>query len=694
MFRKNNQILIFIFLMFLLCLEFQITFIEIKIINYNEIYNGEDIIPTLSSNNPHILEWDKTWSGSDDDYGRGVIVDSSGNIYIVGSTKNFITGDREAVLIKYKSSGVQEWNVTWGGDKSDSGYGIAIDSADNIFIVGKTDSYGESSLLFLAKYDSSGVLQWNVTWGGINKIYAVDDIAIDLADNIYIAGTVGNYDIMLVKYNTTGDFQWSNTWDGGESDYGRGVIVNSYGNIYVTGHTGSFGAGEFDIVLIKYNSSGAQEWYKTWGGYKNDFGQGIAVDSDDNIYVVGRTEGYGTVSGIVLVKFDNSGEEKWYITTGSGSGSGIAVDSYGNIYILGKKYSSIILIKYDSSGVQKGNVTWGFGDIFAGGVAVDSTNNIYVVGTEENYATNEDIFLVKFGIDTDNDGLSDDQEINIYFTDPNNSDTDGDALLDYDELFIYLTDPNNPDTDGDGFNDGKEVSTGHDPLNPYSNPYITMIIIINIIIAIIILISLVFMRKTIKKKREKKEKERMERDRREERERMEREKREREKHEMENYENILNLKSIIRNYVYHQLKAIQNDFKNVSLESLDKRIKNQLNSTIDILTNYLKLEGYPLTQYQLSLLKDDCFRESEPIRDELRKLIKDHLERERKRKEREEQERILREKKEITKKLFGKEIIKKEDIEKFERYKTIDEEIDDLMKEYSAWERKEDKKKL
>ncbi len=62
-------------------------------------------------------------------------------------------------------------------------------------------------------------------------------------------------------------------------------------------------------------------------------------------------------------------------------------------------------------------------------------------------------------VDTDGDGLSDSDEINIYFTDPNNPDTDGDGLSDGDEIMTTITDPNNPDSDGDGLTDGQEVLT-------------------------------------------------------------------------------------------------------------------------------------------------------------------------------------------------------------------------------------------
>ena len=69
-------------------------------------------------------------------------------------------------------------------------------------------------------------------------------------------------------------------------------------------------------------------------------------------------------------------------------------------------------------------------------------------------------------VDTDGDGLLDDDEINVTFTDPLNPDTDGDGLLDGEEVLVYLTDPNLSDTDGGTVGDGVEVANGTDPLDP------------------------------------------------------------------------------------------------------------------------------------------------------------------------------------------------------------------------------------
>jgi len=69
-------------------------------------------------------------------------------------------------------------------------------------------------------------------------------------------------------------------------------------------------------------------------------------------------------------------------------------------------------------------------------------------------------------VDSDQDGLTDYQEVHVYHTDPLKADTDADGLSDRDEVIVWHTDPLNPDTDGDGFKDGDEVKNGFNPLGP------------------------------------------------------------------------------------------------------------------------------------------------------------------------------------------------------------------------------------
>lgn len=96
---------------------------------------------------------------------------------------------------------------------------------------------------------------------------------------------------------------------------------------------------------------------------------------------------------------------------------------------------------------------------------IDNNTATAAQSLELNYGTSTST-VANTGLDTDGDGLTDADEINIYHTDPNKVDTDGDGLTDYEEVKIYHTDPNNPDTDGDGYKDGAEVKAGYNPAGP------------------------------------------------------------------------------------------------------------------------------------------------------------------------------------------------------------------------------------
>ncbi|KKL04094.1 hypothetical protein LCGC14_2619500, partial [marine sediment metagenome] len=125
--------------------------------NEQDVKDNRNIIPLLSASNSVVIEWNRTWGGIDSDYGWGVAVDSSGDIYVAGETLSFGAGQDDMVLVKYNSSGVKQWNRTWGGINGDYGRGVAVDSSDNVYVAGGTDSFGAGQDdIFLVKYNSSG----------------------------------------------------------------------------------------------------------------------------------------------------------------------------------------------------------------------------------------------------------------------------------------------------------------------------------------------------------------------------------------------------------------------------------------------------------------------------------------------------------------------------------------------------------
>src|SRR5712692_3846519 len=192
--------------------------------------------PVAASTAPTI-QYTKTWGGSGTDIGNGVAVDSSGNIYVTGRTSSFGAGSPSQIaliLLKYNSSGILQWQKIWSGsgNGSDNGWGVAVDSSGNIYVTGDTSSFG-----------------------------------------------AGGLDVLLLKFNSTGGLLWQKTWGGKYTDVGLRVAVDptNNSNVYVTGQTANFGAGSMDVLLLKFSSSGMLLWQKTWGGSYTDYGAGVVV---------------------------------------------------------------------------------------------------------------------------------------------------------------------------------------------------------------------------------------------------------------------------------------------------------------------------------------------------------------------------------------------------------------------------------
>jgi len=346
------------------------------------------------------VEWLHTWGGSDEDWISGVAVDGSGNVYVTGKTNSFGAGAWDIILLKYSASGNIVWQKTWGGSDYDWGYGVAVDGTGNIYVTGMTDSFGAgSSDLILLKCSADGSLLWQKTWGG-SEWEEGNGVAVDGSGNIYVTGTTnnfgaGSYDLILLKYNADGSLLWQKTWGGSDWDFGYGVAVDGSGNIYVTGRTENFGAGNDDLVLLKYSADGSLLWQKTWGGSNTDWSWGVAVDGSGNIYVTGRTKSFGAGSSdLILLKYSADGsllsQKTWGGSDGD-YGNDVAVDGSGNIYVTGYTNSlgagslDVILLKYSASGSLLSQKTWGGSDYDYGiAVAVDGSGIVCLAGEAPN----------------------------------------------------------------------------------------------------------------------------------------------------------------------------------------------------------------------------------------------------------------------------------------------------------------------
>jgi len=260
------------------------------------------------------VDWQRTFGGGGDDLGRAITVDASDDIYIQGRTESTGQGGEDFAIAKYNSSGTILWQRVLGGAFRDRGLSIASDSANNIYAFGFTSSTVSFRQEFLiVKYNSSGTIQWQRLLGGSGFQRALA-IATDSANNVYITGRTdsvgaGSSDNLLAKYNSSGTLQWQRVLGGASQDVCQAITIDSADNVYISGYSDSTGAGNDDFLIAKYNSSGSIQWQRVLGGTDNDESFGIAVDSDDNIYAFGFAEGV-RIAGIddfFLAKLPNDG---------------------------------------------------------------------------------------------------------------------------------------------------------------------------------------------------------------------------------------------------------------------------------------------------------------------------------------------------------------------------------------------------
>ncbi|MFX1589294.1 MAG: caspase family protein, partial [Promethearchaeota archaeon] len=176
---------------------------------------------------------------------------------------------------------------------------------------------------------------------------------------------------------------WNKTWGGSGGEGCLDIAIDSQNNIYLVGYTRSYGAGDRDIALVKFDPSGVDLWYRTWGTTGFEVGYSIQIDSFDNIYIAGTSDGRHA-----LIKYSNDGEELWNKTWRAYAyeffPSDIVLDSSDNVYFCGKgkEWNEYFLGKFDSLGNLLWNQTWkedyGRGEL--GGIDLDSNGNIYTLG--------------------------------------------------------------------------------------------------------------------------------------------------------------------------------------------------------------------------------------------------------------------------------------------------------------------------
>jgi uncharacterized delta-60 repeat protein len=363
--------------------------------------------------------WIALLGGTANDYGYEISADSENNIIVVGSTQSAGAGSADVLIAKYDASGALLWSKAYGSANSDIVYRLVIDSSDNIIVAGQT-AYALNTDGILIKYNSAGTLQWARGLGRTGNFELFYGVTVDSSDNIYATGYTDHgaqgYEFLVAKYNSSGGLQWQYKMGGSSNDYGRSASIDSSGNIILSGFTVSFGQGSNDAMIVKLNSSGSVTWTRTIGNTSTDNFFHAAVDSSDNIIAVGRSVQDGYYETIVA-KYSSSGNLLWIKAlsdtgTAADYGYNVVIDSSDNIYIsaltgafAGAGYE-ILVAKFNSSGTLLMQKRLGGSSNDVGyGIGLDSSDNILVTGyVQSDGAGGTDIFVAKLPPDGSGDG--------------------------------------------------------------------------------------------------------------------------------------------------------------------------------------------------------------------------------------------------------------------------------------------------
>ena len=273
----------------------------------------------------------------------------------------------------------------------DSGYAV----------VGSTSSFGAGSTdIYMVKTDSLGVPKRQQTFGGINidrgtcvKQTADSGYVVLGYTNSYGAG---GYDVYMIKLDKFYNTSWTKTYGGTNWDFGNCVEQTLDGGYIICGETYSFGNGDEDYYIIKTDSAGDTTWTKTFGGPEQDIAKSIIQTSDGNYLVTGTSKSNGDIDGdFYTLKLNQiNGDSLWSSKYGGPAadfGNDVVESQFGGYLLTGesKNFGATsfgILMKISPLGVTDSILTLGGtqDDKFVS-ITEDANGKVSMAGTTKSY---------------------------------------------------------------------------------------------------------------------------------------------------------------------------------------------------------------------------------------------------------------------------------------------------------------------
>ncbi len=253
--------------------------------SYGAGYSDFYLVKTDSNG---IEEWNRTFGGGRRDWAQSVKQTSDGGYILTGTKCSYPAPWCDVWLVKTDPDGTEEWSNIFGSDWNDMVSSVQQTTDGGYIIAGAYNLFSSDYVSWLIKTYPNGTEEWNQKFGTpINAAFSIQQTT----DSGYVFA--GNPGFWFVKTDYTGGEMWKRVFGGTADDAATSVQQTSDGGYILTGTTSAFGAGLYDFWLVKTNSIGIEEWNKTYGGTEYEFAYSIQQTSDGGFILAGETDSYG-----------------------------------------------------------------------------------------------------------------------------------------------------------------------------------------------------------------------------------------------------------------------------------------------------------------------------------------------------------------------------------------------------------------
>ncbi|KPJ58133.1 MAG: hypothetical protein AMJ46_14620 [Latescibacteria bacterium DG_63] len=362
-----------------------------------------------------IISFERTYGGTESDAGYSVVQVADGGYVVAGYTKSFGADSSDMLCFKVDAVGDPVWTRLYAASLQERAFSLAQTDDGGFILVGHTASYTAPPPIwadvYVVKTNQWGDTLWTCTYGGV-EVDEAQSVAQTADGGYIIAGSTfsfgaGGYDVWLIKTNSNGDTAWTRTYGGPDRDNGYSVAQTADGGYLIAGMTDSFGAGGNDVYLLRADSLGDTLWTRTYGGIGSDVGRSVAQTGDGGYIIAGSTLSFGAGgTDVYLVKTDSNGDTAWTRTFGAGlhdSGYSVAQTDDGGYIVAGNSESfgvgsnDVWLLKTDSSGDTVWTRTYGGTGYDAGESVAQTADGGYIIaGSTQSFgAGSNDVYLIK-----------------------------------------------------------------------------------------------------------------------------------------------------------------------------------------------------------------------------------------------------------------------------------------------------------